>query len=381
MSQRWQQADAADRMQRRLEISRRVALARKMQDAAKGDEAAAAAPPPPPKRDGERGEKKASGFDYARALSGIAGESSADSTVKSAAPMVASAAAGATLGAMRGNAQQNRDIGPGSGRNGKIPRSKAARKRARKKAKKAAARKQAAAKAAAAKSPPPSGNGSTPPSNGGASDKKPGGDDSPEVVSSEAVAAEAASSESSATTGDREQTPSGSGAAGGRACAACGRPLVGTYTEALGRRWHGECFRCGLCQRSLSGTQFRERRGTPCCEACYLARVAPRCAQCEQPIAEQAVVALGQNWHKNCLVCILCHRPLTQTFYIYHNKPREPRCSRCHLGTDNPDRWPFVGHNAHKSQPQAPTLGDLPTQGPALDPTKTVGRARLFGAP
>ena len=47
VSERWQRADAADRMQMRLEISRRVAIARRMQDAGEGGEAAlpeAAAP-------------------------------------------------------------------------------------------------------------------------------------------------------------------------------------------------------------------------------------------------------------------------------------------------------------------------------------------------
>lgn len=125
--------------------------------------------------------------------------------------------------------------------------------------------------------------------------------------------------------------------ASGPPCAACGRPLAEAYTTAMGKNFHSHCFCCGMCRRPMgvSGGQFRERGGVPYCQSCYASHIAARCARCSQPILETVVTAMEKTWHKNCLTCVICRLPVTETFWLYADKPNEPRCSRCVTGEEH----------------------------------------------
>lgn len=122
----------------------------------------------------------------------------------------------------------------------------------------------------------------------------------------------------------------------GPPCAACGRGIEGTYTTALGKNFHPHCFCCGKCRRPMGAGagQFRERGGVPYCQTCYAAHLASRCARCSQPIMDTVITAMEKTWHKECLTCTICRLPLTQTFWLYADKPNEPRCSRCVTGSE-----------------------------------------------
>ena len=46
---------------------------------------------------------------------------------------------------------------------------------------------------------------------------------------------------------------------------------------------------------------FQENR--PYCEHCYQDTVLPKCGGCKEPIQDQAVKALGKQWHVKCFAC------------------------------------------------------------------------------
>lgn len=169
----------------------------------------------------------------------------------------------------------------------------------------------------------------------------------------------------------------------GPPCAACGRTVEGTYTTALGKNFHPHCFCCGKCRRPMGAGagQFRERGGVPYCQSCYATHLASRCARCSQPIMDTVITAMEKTWHKDCLTCTICRLPLTQTFWLYADKPNEPRCSRCVTGNEE-----YVGHGHGSGRMvNLPTFGRTNTPSvPAIGPTTgssttgPSGRARLM---
>lgn len=159
-------------------------------------------------------------------------------------------------------------------------------------------------------------------------------------------------------------------------CAACGRPLSGVYTKALGKDFHSHCFCCGMCRRPMSPSagQFRERNGTPYCQTCYATHIAARCARCSQPILETVITAMDKTWHKNCLTCVICRLPVTETFWLYADRPNEPRCSRCVTGEEH-----SLGRRSNSRLSNTRLLGD--SQGTLGASSEGNGRARLLTSP
>lgn len=331
----WREAEAADKVRMRLEISKRVADARG-KDSGQGD------------KQNRNGKGKA--FNYTRALSGIsettntASKTSNKSSQKSV--WVPKSSSGAS------NMKVSKTAGPIERGGSKIPRSKSAKKRARKKAKKASAA-SAASKA--------SSNALT---KGAAKN----------VNGSENMNKESASEEKSKTSGSKEKASAETSekssenvatSMSGPPCAACGQPLIGRYTTALNKQWHPQCFRCRLCQIPMGGGggKFRSKNNVPYCEPCYVTKVAERCAKCGKGIGDEVITAMEKTWHKDCLTCVICKLPLTKTFWIYPHKPREPRCSKCHIGDENYDGSHLFGRNRgaplRNANKNASTLGSL----------------------
>lgn len=169
----------------------------------------------------------------------------------------------------------------------------------------------------------------------------------------------------------------------GSICFACGRPIVGSYTKALGKDFHSECFCCRACRRpiSLGAQKFREHKGAPYCNGCYSANIAPKCARCAEPIVDTVTTAMEKTWHKECLTCVQCRLPLTETFWIFADKPKEPRCNRCVTGSEQglPGR-----HHSSRGGRVVNLPGSMfqpRTQAPSLTETSMntagKGRARL----
>lgn len=213
---------------------------------------------------------------------------------------------------------------------GSLPRAAQNRKltkREKRKKKRKAASAAAAAAAAAASSPSPSKPKQAPKSSSGGETGSASGS-APDEGSSSTVTAE---DESTAVPSEQSASSSAlAGASGGPACGACGRGISGIYTKALGKSFHPGCLVCAHCRCTLAGTgKLHTHKGAPYCVRCYANHAAPRCARCVQPIMDTVVTAMERTWHRECLTCVYCRNPLSETFWIYADKPREPHCNEC----------------------------------------------------
>ena len=62
--------------------------------------------------------------------------------------------------------------------------------------------------------------------------------------------------------------------------------MQGKYIEALGKKWHPDCFKCNTCEVPLSPNNFFEKAGKPYCEKDYHKMFSPPCAGCGHPIKD-----------------------------------------------------------------------------------------------
>ncbi|XP_043950163.1 transforming growth factor beta-1-induced transcript 1 protein-like [Drosophila biarmipes] len=111
-------------------------------------------------------------------------------------------------------------------------------------------------------------------------------------------------------------------------CAGCKKPILERTICAMGESWHEDCFCCGgACKKPLANQSFYEKDGKAYCKQDYEDLFAARCAKCEKPITDSAVVAMNVKWHRDCFRCNKCENPITtQTFTIDGDKPVCPAC-------------------------------------------------------
>ncbi|KAH8246516.1 hypothetical protein KR038_007944 [Drosophila bunnanda] len=112
-------------------------------------------------------------------------------------------------------------------------------------------------------------------------------------------------------------------------CAACKQPILERTVSAMGESWHENCFRCdGACRKPLASLPFYERDGKVYCRQDYEDLFAARCAKCDKPITDHAVVAMNSKWHRDCFRCNKCESPITSlTFALDGGKPVCPACN------------------------------------------------------
>ena len=55
----------------------------------------------------------------------------------------------------------------------------------------------------------------------------------------------------------------------GLSCGGCGGPIMGRIVNAMGARWHPECFRCTTCDMLLEHVSSYEHDGKPYCHLDY----------------------------------------------------------------------------------------------------------------
>ncbi|XP_068175311.1 leupaxin [Antennarius striatus] len=75
---------------------------------------------------------------------------------------------------------------------------------------------------------------------------------------------------------------------------------------ALGQVWHPQHFVCVICKMELSDTGFFERDGQSYCEKDYQKYFSPLCAYCKSPIVQNILTALDQTWHPEHFFCTHC---------------------------------------------------------------------------
>lgn len=77
------------------------------------------------------------------------------------------------------------------------------------------------------------------------------------------------------------------------------------YISALGQDWHKDCFRCSVCDASLS-TWYFEKGGLLFCQADYWARYGESCQQCAQVMTGPVMAAGEHRFHPECFACLSC---------------------------------------------------------------------------
>lgn len=122
-------------------------------------------------------------------------------------------------------------------------------------------------------------------------------------------------------------------------CGACGKPVMGEVTTALGQVWHPEHFVCVVCDAEIGTKTFFEREGKPYCENDYQRLFAPTCAGCSQPVLGQCVTALNKTWHPEHFFCSMCGNFFGDDgFHEHQGKPYcradyynifAPKCGGC----------------------------------------------------
>eukprot|EP00051_Salpingoeca_urceolata_P010995 m.135193 g.135193 ORF g.135193 m.135193 type:complete len:421 (+) comp16939_c1_seq4:118-1380(+) len=112
-------------------------------------------------------------------------------------------------------------------------------------------------------------------------------------------------------------------------CGQCNDPIADEFVVAVGKQFHVSCFSCEQCNKVLdNGAGFVEHEGQAFCQRCYDAKVAEKCAACSAPIVEGAIQALDSSWHEQCFVCTVCKRPFPDGEFLDHGG--KPFCAGCY---------------------------------------------------
>lgn len=115
-------------------------------------------------------------------------------------------------------------------------------------------------------------------------------------------------------------------------CERCRLPLRGTVLNAMGSKFHAECFRCSLCDASLASGTFvpmpNEKKAA--CASCHEQKFAPKCGGCGRGVVGDHVVALGKTpFHKACFRCTACRVSLVGRKHVPHQG--KAWCAECHI--------------------------------------------------
>jgi paxillin len=69
-------------------------------------------------------------------------------------------------------------------------------------------------------------------------------------------------------------------------CGGCQKAISGVVINAMGKRWHANCFNCKQCGENLEHMAFFEKDGFPYCGLDYHEQFSLRCDYCNTPIEE-----------------------------------------------------------------------------------------------
>jgi hypothetical protein len=84
-----------------------------------------------------------------------------------------------------------------------------------------------------------------------------------------------------------------------------------------------ECFCCSRCSTPFTELNFREVDKKIYCKTCDLQDI---CPGCEKAIGISGyLVALEKKWHKDCLLCHVCKKPVQE----FVEEDGHPFCRRC----------------------------------------------------
>ncbi|XP_078659564.1 PDZ and LIM domain protein 5-like isoform X13 [Branchiostoma floridae x Branchiostoma belcheri] len=141
------------------------------------------------------------------------------------------------------------------------------------------------------------------------------------------------------------------GAAGSRTplCESCNQIIRGPFVVAIGRCWHPDEFTCAHCKCNLIEMGFVEEENQLYCSTHYKEFFAPLCGKCNEPIAEESIIANDLQFHKHCFLCAKCNCQLDPNGYhlwegaqicdICFSKSMSTKCVACDFPIEPGDRW------------------------------------------
>jgi len=150
-------------------------------------------------------------------------------------------------------------------------------------------------------------------------------------------------------------------------CPGCKETIHGgSVMEALGHKWHADCFACQAqgCGQKLRGVSYLEHGGMPFCKDCFYSHFGDTCAGCGEKITGGVMKALDQTWCKDCFVCCDCRGPLESRYASCDGKPL---CSNCKSTRDQVPGRPGLpsvhsSPGAHKASPARRAMEGPPSK-------------------
>jgi len=110
-------------------------------------------------------------------------------------------------------------------------------------------------------------------------------------------------------------------------CQSCGYAIAtDSSMEVDGKIWHKECFVCVSCRAPLK--KFFEKDTQFYCDTCVKQKSCKSCCKCGKPLGETFTKALKKSWHIECFACHNCKAKLTPEDH-FREKNGFPYCMNC----------------------------------------------------
>ncbi|KAJ1346354.1 hypothetical protein KIN20_001119 [Parelaphostrongylus tenuis] len=98
----------------------------------------------------------------------------------------------------------------------------------------------------------------------------------------------------------------------------------------LGRVWHLKHLACQVCKVPIADAGCRVsplNKTTPICTDCYMEIYHPPCTTCRLPLRETCLEAMGKKYHHECFRCFKCHGPMPDgKYYILNDNVYDEDC-------------------------------------------------------
>ncbi|KAE9552303.1 hypothetical protein FO519_004489 [Halicephalobus sp. NKZ332] len=135
-----------------------------------------------------------------------------------------------------------------------------------------------------------------------------------------------------------------------RVVGTCGKCFESVFdnnqvTYALDSLFHDQCFSCFSCKKPLRGRKFYRHGDKNYCEEDYflngLSENSTICSNCERPITDMVLQALGKSFHPKCFRCHHCSQSLDGVPFAVDGDNKvfcmedyqnifSPNCAACH---------------------------------------------------
>ncbi|EDW30578.1 GL26770 [Drosophila persimilis] len=84
-------------------------------------------------------------------------------------------------------------------------------------------------------------------------------------------------------------------------CHKCNEVIAERIITALGKSWHPDHFACKDCQLPITEATFNIQSGEPVCSDCFVKNYSGTCFGCKQPILERTINAMEKSWPRGVL--------------------------------------------------------------------------------